>query len=159
MTFTVRLAVPSDADGAGRVHAQAWREAYRGILSDEWIAAVSDDERIARWEKILNEPNAATQWVAEDGGRIVGFAASGPARDEVSVRELELWSMYVLESHQRRGIATALADAAIGDHPASLWVVAQNTRAQAFYRRLGFEPDGAESVFEAWDVAELRMTR
>lgn len=159
MTYTIRLALPADADGVGRVHAQAWREAYRGIMSDEWIAKVSEDERIARWERILGEPNPATQWVAEADGKIVGFAGSGPARDDSPVRELELWSLYVLESHHRQGIATALADAAIGSHPASLWVVAQNTPAQAFYRRIGSEPDGTESIFEAWNVAELRMVR
>lgn len=156
----VRSAVPADAVGAGRVHAAAWRDAYVGILSDEWIAAISDDERIARWEQILGEPNAAQQWVADLDGQVVGFAASGPPREADPVRELELWSIHVLPSHYRRGIGTALMGAAIGPAQASLWVVGKNLWAQAFYRSLGFQPDGASKIFEAWEgIEEIRMVR
>lgn len=51
----IRRAALADAERIGVAHAQVWRETYRGILSDEWIAGVSSEERIARWKVILGE--------------------------------------------------------------------------------------------------------
>jgi ribosomal protein S18 acetylase RimI-like enzyme len=159
VSLVIREAVPGDAVSAGRVNAQVWREAYRGIVSDEWIANVSDDERIARWRGHLADPSRGRRWVALVDDEVVGFAASGPSRDAPPVRDLELWSVYLLEAHSRRGIGTALVEASIGAGPASLWVVEGNVRAQAFYRALGFEPDGATQDVEDWGVNEIRMVR
>ena len=160
MTTSIRRAVLADAEHIGPVHAQVWRETYRGILSDEWIANVSAEERITRWQLILGEPNQARQWVAEVDGAIVGFAASGPPRDTNPIRPLELWSIHLLHSHARKGVGTALAAAALGDEPSSVWVVEANYPAQRFYEALQFSPDGARDVLTAWEnVPEIRMTR
>ncbi len=160
MTFTVRRAVLDDAEQIGPVHAQVWRETYRGILSEEWIANVSDDERIERWQLILGTPNPAQQWVAEADERIVGFAASGPPRDAKPARSLELWSLHLLKSHARMGIGTALVNASLGDAPASVWVVEANQPAQRFYTAVGFMPDGERDVLTSWEnTPEIRMTR
>ena len=158
--MTIRRAVLADAEQLGPVHAQVWREAYEGILSDEWIASVSHDERIERWRRILGEPNPARQWVAEVDGLIVGFAASGPPRDAHPIRSLELWSLHVLRSHSRIGAGTALVTASLGDAPASLWVIKANHSAQRFYQALGFSVDGASGVLTYWEnTPEIRMTR
>ncbi len=53
-----------------------------------------------------------------------------------------------------------MLDAVIDDGPALLWVAKDNPRAQAFYRRNGFTPDGTEIVDQ--DVptfVECRMVR
>lgn len=50
--------------------------------------------------------------------------------------------------------------AALGDAPASVWVVEANHPVQEFYRALGFTPDGAGDVLTFWEnVPEIRMTR
>lgn len=156
----IRRAVLADAAAIGAVHAAVWRETYRGILSDEWVANVSEDERIDRWQLILGQPNPAQQWVAVIDDKVVGFAASGPPRDEHPIRPLELWSIHLLRSHARVGIGTALINAALGDAPASLWVVEKNLSAQRFYSALGFSPDGAHGTLNSWEgIPEIRMTR
>jgi ribosomal protein S18 acetylase RimI-like enzyme len=49
---------------------------------------------------------------------------------------------------------------ALGNEAASLWVAADNSRAIGFYRRFGFEPDGAEDVLAEWEnLREIRMAR
>lgn len=160
MTVTIRRASLSDAEQIGPVHAQAWREAYAGILSDEWLENVSDSERIAKWHTILSEPNPAQQWVVEVDDKIVGFSASGPPRDANPIRSLELWSLHVLRSHTRVGIGTALVAAAVGNTPASLWVLEANYPAQRFYTAMGFSPDGARGILTSWEnVPEIRMSR
>lgn len=68
--------------------------------------------------------------------------------------------IYVLASEYGSGAAQALLDATLGDSPASLWVADPNPRAQAFYRRNGFLPDGERTVAAKWEnLAEIRMVR
>ena len=54
------------------------------------------------------------------------------------------------------GAGRALLDAVVGDEPASLWVVNPNPRAQAFYRKAGFVPDG---MIKDEGIPEIRMMR
>jgi ribosomal protein S18 acetylase RimI-like enzyme len=71
-----------------------------------------------------------------------------------------LWGLYLLASHQGLGLGRQLLEAALGSRAASLWVAAGNSRAIGFYRRFGFEPDGAEDRLASWeDLPEIRMVR
>ncbi len=58
------------------------------------------------------------------------------------------------------GSGQALLDSAVADRSAFLWVAELNPRAIAFYRRNGFEADGAHTVSAEWEnLAEIRMVR
>ena len=83
------------------------------------------------------------------------------APGRVDRERVEAWTMviYVLEGHHGTGVGQALVDAAIGDRPAYLWALDDNPRAHAFYRRNGFELDGAEQFDELWQVTEVRFVR
>ena len=69
-------------------------------------------------------------WVAEDEGRIVGFAA-------ISAAKLE--QLYVHPDEQGRGIGGALLAKTKERQPAGfmLWVFQQNERARRFYEACG----------------------
>jgi ribosomal protein S18 acetylase RimI-like enzyme len=159
MTGTVRRAVVDDAVAVGRVHYAAHVETYTGKFPDGVIEADPPEQRAARWERILSE-GLGEVWVAEVDREVVGFAGSTPARDEDPPRELELASIYLLAAHHGSGLGQALLDAALGGRPASLWVLDDNPRAQAFYRRNGFESDGAAKIDERFGgIREIRMVR
>ncbi|GAA1008833.1 hypothetical protein GCM10009551_090760 [Nocardiopsis tropica] len=56
--------------------------------------------------------------------------------------------------------ASRLLDAVVDPGtPAYLWVAAGNGRAIAFYRKHGFDLDGAARHDAEWDCHELRMRR
>jgi ribosomal protein S18 acetylase RimI-like enzyme len=58
------------------------------------------------------------------------------------------------------GIGQALLDEVLGEEPAMLWVAKENPRAIAFYRRNGFELDGAEEVDPSMpSITHARMVR
>ena len=159
MVADIRPAVADDAEGIGRMHVQSHRETYAAVLSPAFLAAMSIDERIERWRGMLAAGDSE-HWVAVDGGEIVGFVTSGRSRDTPPARDLELYSLYILASHHGTGLGSRLLDAAIGRHPASLWVVAGNDRALSFYRRNGFREDGQTVLYETWgDSTGLRMVR
>ena len=68
--------------------------------------------------------------------------------------------MYLLESHQGLGLGGRLLDHALGTSAASLWVAANNHQALDFYRRFGFEPDGAEDRIPDWEnLPIIRLVR
>ncbi|MCU1412540.1 MAG: hypothetical protein JWR04_3247 [Rhodoglobus sp.] len=159
MTFLIRPARPEDAPALARVNLEGWRETYSDILSPAFIAGFSEERLLEKWENGLNGDLADTV-VAEVEGEVRGYAAAGIPFMREKPRDLQLYMIYQLASQHGSGSGRALLEAAIGDRPAFLWVARDNARAIAFYRRNGFEPDGAEGVFEEWEnLAEIRMVR
>ena len=99
----------------------------------------------------------------ESGGHIIGFAFFGPSfgpEGQEFPRDRQLFSIYVTAPRHGAGVGQALLDATAGDAPAMLWVARDNPRAVAFYRRNGFEFDGAEQADPgAAGMAGARMVR
>lgn len=155
----IRQMRAGDAAQLARVHAQAWQETYAGMLSTEFFAAATPESRLPMWTRLAGDPEPMSRhWVADDGGTVVGFA--GVRLTSGSVREHELWGLYLLQSHQKQGLGKALIRAALGDRPASLWVAAENANAIGFYEREGFALDGTREVVADWEnLVELRMVR
>ena len=154
MSFIVRPATVDDALGIATVHVTSWRESYSGFMSPGFLAAMSIPERAVGWRASV-ERNPIT--VLEVDGDVRGFSIAGHGDGP---RDLELRLLYQLASEHGTGSGQALLDAAIGDRPAHLWVAELNPRAQAFYRRNGFEADGERKVEPLWEnLAEIRMVR
>ena len=170
--MSVRPAVPADVERLAEVHVRCWQETYRGMLSEEFLAAQGPETRLPLWRHLLDTADAAEApaeaWVACDGGTVVGFAGirrgpdGGSAHDSgpPSSGDLELWGLYLLASHQGLGLGRRLLEAALGGSAASLWVAAGNGRAIGFYSHFGFAPDGAADVIPDWEnLREIRMVR
>lgn len=143
----VRLARPQEADALVDLHLACWREAYADLLTPERIERPFADRAaaVAKRRRHLVDPSRAT-WVAEDDGGLVGFAVAGPARHHDAPTDLELHAIYARAAVWGAGVGRALLVAAVGDRPAYLWVLDGNERAIGFYRRQGFELDGATEV-------------
>jgi GNAT superfamily N-acetyltransferase len=91
-----------------------------------------------------------------EAGAVVGMACAGPRRDlgpaaaalagtdlaEADLPELELFAIYLDERAYGTGLGDRLLAEVLGDAPALLWVLHGNGRAEAFYRRHGFEAVG-----------------
>lgn len=95
-------------------------------------------------------------------GEGVGFATLGPAKSPHIVEprpELELLQLYVVEDWKGTGVAELLMDWAMAEARSreakaiQLSVFTDNLRAQAFYRRYGFEVVG-EHHFMVGDQAD-----
>jgi GNAT superfamily N-acetyltransferase len=161
----VRPARLGDEAGIARVHVQGWHEAYTGRVPQSLLDRMDIARYTERWGSILSgatEGPAGRTWVAVSGDEIVGFSSSGPCRDpDRTLEDLELYGMYVLAAHYGTGAGAALLQAALGDAPASLWVLEDNPRAQAFYAKHGFAFDGALRADSRWGevLHEVRMLR
>ncbi|MCU1550223.1 MAG: N-acetyltransferase [Glaciihabitans sp.] len=159
--YEIRRARLEDADALGALHIACWREAYLQLLSAASFKVATPEWRATRWRRNLSGTPTSTTWIAERDGEMIGFSGAGATVDDDKPRELELHAIYLLAREHGSGVGQALLDTAIGDQPACLWVAEENPRAQAFYRRNGFEPNGVRKLapFVLDEIAELRMVR
>lgn len=159
--FTVRPAEAGDAEAMAAIHLQAWQESYGHLLSEKFFAdrKARLPERAQQYRAHIAGPN--TWVVAEADGELVGLAAGGPGSDEDRPGETALFMIYALRRVHGTGVGQALLDAVIGREAAYLWVLEDNPRAQAFYRRNGFVPDGKRELLppEWEELPEIRMVR
>ena len=160
--YQIRRPRMTDADALGRAHVQIWREAYRGLMTHEALAALDPGTRADRWRTIIETtPPQRRTFVAEHRGtaEVVGFITVDESRDEDPPTPLELWALNVVSAHHGTGVAQALVDRALGRRAAHLWVIDGNHRAQAFYRRNGFRDDGGRKRDDDLGVDLIRMSR
>ncbi|WP_345752670.1 GNAT family N-acetyltransferase [Microbacterium rhizophilus] len=160
--LTIRRAVPEDADRLSEVHVRTWQIAYAGLIPQAVLDSLDIVARAARWRTTLENPKAAGRtWVALEGEDLIGFSSSGPARGDDPPWPLELWALYVHPRRHGSGAGAMLADAAIGELPAFLWVLDGNDRAIRFYEKIGFAFDGVTKDERTGGVTlhERRMVR
>jgi GNAT superfamily N-acetyltransferase len=174
MTMDVRPAVVDDAGAIASIQVRGWRAAYRGIVADDFLDAMSIDERATRWQGIVDgttsdaaadgAPVRSRTLVAEADGSVVGFASRGPDRDELGTSVGEVWAIYVDPDRWRGGAGRLLLDASAthlrseGYDRAVLWVLEHNAPARAFYEQCGWVFDGSQRNFPLGgrDVSEVR---
>lgn len=162
MDFDVRPATVDDAEAIVRMQFQAWQESYGRLLPPEFFTAEEPrlPARVERYREAIARQETRLLATDPDGG-LVGIAACGPGRDDDSPCDRELFMIYTLQRVHGQGVGQALVDAVAGTGAAFLWVLEDNPRAQAFYRRNGFVPDGTHRLCSpAWhELPELRMVR
>lgn len=121
-------------------------------LATEADIPAMHDVRMAVQENRLSEPGRITPadyaaalgplgcgWVAEAGNNIVGFAAG--------YRSGNVWALFVHPEHEGQGHGRALHAAMVSwlwqQGLRQLWLTTNaGTRAEAFYRSLGWRPCG-----------------
>lgn len=148
-------------NGLAAVHVQGWRDAYGMLLPERFYDDTARERRRSSWTTLL-KTLSAEQIVraAVADGHVIGFGFAGPAQDPTPVRDMELYSLYVLSSWYGTGVAAELLEASLDWQPAQLWVAQQNARAIAFYRKQGFDTDGTVKIDpDLQGLVEVRMVR
>jgi ribosomal protein S18 acetylase RimI-like enzyme len=146
LSFVIFPAGPSDAADLARVHVASWRETYRGLLSDAFLARMSEPGFARRFARDLASPDRSVTLAAASRHGLVGYAQGGRSRRGVG-GEAEVATLYVLRQAQGHGVgARLMADmaralAARGATSLVISVLRDNIRARGFYEHLGGEPE------------------
>ena len=140
----VRRAEPSDAEALADLGDAVGSEPEGWLVTTNGWRNVADERRYLR--AIRRYPNAAV-FVAEDDGVVVGRLSV--ARDQhPACRHVADLGLMVAASHRRRGIGTALLEAAAdwarenGVAKLELHVFPDNEPALALYEAFGFVREG-----------------
>src|SRR5690349_14273367 len=138
----IRRACASDVPGIAAVHVRAWQDGYRGQVPDAYLDAMDPSQRAPFWARAIVDPNLAVL-VSIEAASVVGFCSFLQSRDgDAAPATCEIATLYVDPSHWRAGVGRALVEAAVDDARTrgfgamSLWVLATNARARAFYESL-----------------------
>lgn len=162
----LRLARFEDAESMAAVHLQSWREAYVGIISDEILKNLNMAERVQGWKDQLGSGYEGSRFnfVAEDPKLgVVGFSSGGPLRENwgkdmklpealKNASDGEFYAIYLLKSHQGRGIGKGLYDRVAGKLKENgfksmlVWVLKDNAPARKFYEKMGGHEIGAAKI-------------
>jgi RimJ/RimL family protein N-acetyltransferase len=165
----IREPTSEDVTALGRLHAEAWQSAYAGQMPAEVLGRVTVERRTERWTRILADGVGPSERidVAEAEGQVVGFAHTGPCRDEDAAYGLgELYAINVAPAWWGKGAGPALLEAArhslaaAGFGSAVLWVLPGNARARRFYEARGWISDGEarEIRLGGTPIPEVRYT-
>jgi RimJ/RimL family protein N-acetyltransferase len=140
----IRRAEPSDAEGLAVLGDAVGSEPEGWLVTTNGWRNVAEERRYLR--AIRRYPNAAV-FVAEDDGLIVGRLSV--ARDQhPACRHVADVGLMVAATHRRRGIGTALLEAAVdwardaGVRKLELHVFPYNTGAIKLYEHFGFVQEG-----------------
>ena len=163
----IRKATPDDTQQLAAIHAEAWRAAYKDIVpADQLALRGSYAYRLDFWKKELRKPHNEHFLAMEPFGPVGYFSLGAPRDDDMPPGTLELIAIYFLPQHWRRGYGTQCMSFVLNHcqekeaKQVSLWVFEENQNARSFYRKLGFEPDGAKkTVAPDSPVWEIRLVR
>jgi ribosomal protein S18 acetylase RimI-like enzyme len=142
----IRQARVEDAAAIAKVHVDAWRTTYPGIVPADYLVSLSYEHHQEKWRNGLTVPEFGEfTYVAESDRReIVGFATGGPERSGKLDYRGELHAIYLAAGHRRRGIGRSLVRT-VAERLVELqfdsimvWVLADNP-SRAFYEALGGE--------------------
>ncbi len=164
----IRAAESSDLLAIAEIHVASWRSAYRGIISDAIIDALTVEGRLSVWKEWSQWPGVHLS-VAERAGEVVGFCRLGPAIDidDPPPNFAEVTHLYVSPGATGGGVGHALFMEALGlarglaYDGLLVWVLEQNRGARRFYSSHGLRFDGARHTEPAWlgdGVFEVRYS-
>jgi GNAT superfamily N-acetyltransferase len=158
-----RVARPEDASALATVFIEAWRHAYRGVVSDEVIDGWRHDEVTTWMTKLVSDTSARTLVAEVVPGQPLGFIRFGD--DPHEAVSGHVFALYVTPSSSGRGVGRLLMERAVSAlDPASnraitLWVFEENRRARTFYEAAGFTLDGATRIEEEFGAPEVKLRR
>lgn len=162
----VRAATIADLEAVAAVHVRSWQRAYRDLLPDAYLDALSVERRRDVWGRILADTDLPRRgaFVLQQGLDIVGFVHVAPTRDgDLPVSTGEVTALYLVPSAWGVGGGRQLLDAAkasltaAGFAAAPLWVLEANLGARRFYERQGWAPDGARKVDDRGDLVLVEV--
>jgi ribosomal protein S18 acetylase RimI-like enzyme len=165
LLIQVRPATVRDAKAIAEIHVECARAAFAGLVSDDYLNAMSVDKLQAQWLDSIKfiEPQVL---VALDGNAIVGFAGFDRSRDpKTKPTTGEIWAMYVAPDYWGDGAGLALWDGCEeglieeGCTEVTLWVMLRNERALRFFELAGFKTEMNTAKTVAWGSAKVEEVR
>lgn len=172
----VRVATPEDAGEIARIQLTTWRTAYTNLLPPELLDSLTQSETEAQWHETLTSGNASVL-VGTEGEWTVGYCTAGLAPEEETAAAdgsvppdfatIALVSTLLVEPRWgRRGHGGRLIGnmahwmMARGATRGITWVPEADQASMAFYRGIGWDPDGTVRTLDAGGrtLRELRLT-
>ena len=143
----IRKAKLVDIKDIAYVQVKSWETTYPGLLPDEVIKSRTVESRTKRltefWQDLETSTTRCVLVAETKEGNIVGFVCGGKSFDDNLPYEGEVYSIYIMEEYQNKGLGTTLMKEAVkflvdlGFKTMIIWVLEGNKQASQFYEKLG----------------------
>ena len=141
------------------IYVRTWQDTYLGVVPFGYLYGMSIDRYEQAFLKEL-EGKQILSYVAEDDGRVVGFTTGGFERHGDKIYSGEIYTLYVLKDHQRRGVGRQLVERLTrrfnhyGIHSMIVQVLRQNPY-RNFYRKINGMRLGTQGLPFAGEVLDV----
>ena len=131
---------------AGKIHSESWKESHKNFCSKEFVARHTEE---AQTEYIRSEIAKGKDFYMLIDHIPVGI---------VSMYGNLIENLYILPAEQRKGYGAILLQYALRQCHGipTLWILSNNDRANAFYRKFGFVESGKKKQLRN-DLFELEL--
>ena len=138
-----RVANINDLENLAKLHAESWRESYRGTFPDQFLDNDVWEERKNSWANRLSSPKSNQHvLIATDDNKLCGFICA--FGNESSKWGTFIDNLHVAKSAQGKGVGKQLmyltakwADELFEHKGIYLEVLEDNLNARSFYHRIG----------------------
>ncbi len=161
----IRKAAEDDASRIADIQIFGWRNAYRGIVNDEFLfRKLNIAKKTEAIQKTLNE-NREEWFVFEEDNIIKGMMIFGNARDQDKLESFELWCLYVDPLMMRNGIGSKMISYCENEakkrkkNEMVVWVFERNKIGISFYEKNGYLLDGKSQIIDVFNEKEVRMIK
>ena len=143
-----------DIQSIASLHAQSWRENYKGCVADDYLEKRVDAERLTIWTERLTNPRE-NQWIllVKSNEALVGFICL--YQDNHAEYGTLIDNLHVDSNFKGQGIGTKLMKKAVewvmqnnSNSAIYLEVLSKNSAAIGFYKSLG----GKELAKTVWSA-------
>jgi ribosomal protein S18 acetylase RimI-like enzyme len=142
--MNIRMAEIADSDGIAKVHVDAWRETYSGLICDDYLNSLSYAEKTEKWKGIIQDATQLqiTLVIENELKNIVGFACCGINKEKEYPYDADLHAVYILKAYQNRGYGSKIAKVAVkelinlGYNSLIIWALKDNDYCR-FYEKIG----------------------
>ena len=134
----------SDIFNASKMMADSCRQVYIGIMNDEYLSSISNNQYVALLETGLKE-NTIDCLLAVIEDEIVGISVTRKSKIKQYMDDAEMYALYLLPNYIGKGIGSKLyvvTESLLkqqGHKYCSLIVLTQNNRAIQFYKLHGYQ--------------------
>ena len=162
----IRRATKYDSMGIAKIHIQSWQDAYKGIVTENYLKSLNVEARTKSWEKVIDLDGSQVWLDLDDDDKFRGFVGICPSRDKDAIISTgEIAAIYYSSEHWGQGFASNLFRRSITElinlefDSITLWVLESNYRAIKFYSKHGFVQDGHTKTIKIGgaNVGEIRM--
>ena len=153
-SLVIRPATEADAHRIAEIYVSSWQKAYRGIVPDTYLDALTVERRLPFWSEFTAADATPGLLVAELGGAIIGWITFGPSGDADAPDAAEVSGLYLDPDHYRSGVGTQLWTTVTegfrtaGSTRVGVWVLEANIAARRFYEAMGcqLDPEASQTI-------------
>ncbi|MFC0300668.1 GNAT family N-acetyltransferase [Virgibacillus soli] len=150
--YTIRQASYEDATAIANIHVRTWKNTYQDLIDEKDISNMTYENRKVLWQTILQtQTEDRVTLVIHQNEQIIGFISGGPERTKRFNYDAEIYTIYILDEHQKKGLGAQLLAAfskkmlAFGHQSLLVWILKQNPSSR-FYERYEAKPVGYEET-------------